>query len=362
MNVRQWGLDRLKGALVAAGLLGVLLWAGVRPGGLPSQAGGAWRPGDWWVVATRVPPDALRMATLGWSDGPVYRFTVRDAVRTRGTACWRLELEQLPAAGPTVRLADLFYTRDRLVLVDARYYAPGNQDVGWPSAAAYVRLPVVLPRLEGVAQGRPVAVPRQGIVLRAEALEPAPGQTQVWSDAAPWWVRFSADGIVRAELTDASWWHRDRRPSLNWRGVLKGSPGDAPPGPYRLGSAAPAAIPTASTAGNTRAADAAATRPVTVRLWLDGQLAGELRQAQVAWRQGTVPLPLSARRGQQVGVLYLSLLDPAAGRLRLEHLVMTRPEYLDQALSGLEGSWAGRKPLKLAAGRLRVEIEVGALR
>lgn len=347
---KGWGVG-----LVAAVVLAALLWLGVRPGGRPAQAG-TWRQGDWWVVSTRVPRDAARMATLGWSDGPVYRFTVRDAAKVKGSACWRVELEQLPAGGQPIRLASLFYTRDRLVLVDARYYAPGGQEVGWPSAAAYIRLPVVLPRLDRVAQGRSLSVPRQGVVLRAEALEPAPGQTQVWSDGAPWWVRFNADGLLRAELTDSSWWHQQRRPSQNWRQTLKGSPGEMPSTPYQQGSAAPTAT---TPPGSAEAPTPATKRPVTVKLWLDGQLAGETREGEVPWQQGTVPLSMY-RRGEQAGVLYFSVLDPAAGKLRLDRLVLIRPEYLDQPLSDLEGVWAGNGPLKLATGKVKVEIQMGA--
>lgn len=344
---RYWLSLLLIGALGGVGI-------GVFSPDLHPTRGGPWHRGDWWVVSTRLPPDPLRMATLNWVPGPTYRFTVLEARRARGQDCWRVALDQLPAAGAPARLAELFYTRDRLALVDGRYFAPGGQVIDWPAAMTYLQVPVVLVRLEGVARGRPVNVPRRGFNLKAEALDVAPGQTQVWSGGAPWWVRFYAEGRLKAELVDASWWYSDRRPDWDWRQVLEGPAGDTPFDPFQP---LPRTVPSAA-AGETAPAR---ERPVGVMVWLNGQIVGELKQGKLPWQRGTAVLSLRSRREEQVGVLYFSLIDPDAGRIRLERLVLTRPQYLDRSLVDLEGVCSGGRPLSLTSGDLRVQIELGAL-
>lgn len=325
---------------------------------LPAGNSGPWQRGDWWVVTTRLPPSTLRKAPSGWLPGPTYRFTVQRPERWRGENCWLVRLEQLPTgAGLPSPVAALYYTRDRLVLVGGHYFGPGSQVLDWPEAAAYLRLPLELPRLEGKPRGRPVELHRRGLSVQAEALDLGPRQTQVWSGQAPWWVRFSFDGVLEAELMDTSWWNQPRRRSLDWRQVLTGPEGRAPTSPFSLGPES-SAVPASADLG--QAGGPARTIAATVRL--DGQLAGEVRQGQVPWQRGTYVLSLASAAGRQVGVLYVSLLDMKAGRVRLDRLILTEPEYVDRTLSGMEGEWGASTALELVGGDLTIRMEKGPLK
>lgn len=342
--------------LLLAAIFGGYYWIGA-PFGPEGGASGAWRRGDWWVVTTRVPPSHLRKAPSGWPAGPTYRFIVQRAERWRGQNCWLVRLEQLPAgAGLSQPVADLYYTRDRLMLVGGRYFGPGGQVLPWPEAAAYLRLPVELPRLQSKPEGRPVRLTRRGIDLQAEALDLAPHQTQVWSSQAPWWLRFSLDGVLEAELTDTSWWNPPGRRSLDWRRVLTGPEGQTPLSPFSLqqdGLLLPATAP--EPAGPAEGVGLPARVKATLRL--DGVLTAEVRGAEVPGRRGTYVLPLYSAAGSEVGVLYCSVLDAAAGRVRLDRLVLTEPEYVDRALNGMEGVWTASGELHLAQGNLAVHME-----
>lgn len=343
--------------LLLATVFGGYYWIGAPfgpgGGGVPE----AWRRGDWWVVTTRVPPSHLRKAPSGWLPGPTYRFTVQRAERWRGQNCWLVRLEQLLAgAGLPSAVADLYYSKHRLVLVGGRYFGPGGQVLPWPEAAAYLRLPVELPRLEGKPEGRPVRLSRRGIDLQAEALDLGPGQTQVWSGQAPWWIRFSLDGVVEAELIDTSWWNRPGRYSLDWRRVLTGPENRAPMSPFSLqqgGLPLPATAP--EPAGQAERVGPPAHVAATLRL--NGALTAEVRGAELPGRRGTYVLPLYSAAGAQVGVLYCSVLDPAAGRVRLDRLVLTEPEYVDRTLNGMEGVWSASGEIHLAQGDLAVHME-----
>ena len=331
-------------------LLAVAVYLAVRPfPSLPGRSGG-WRPGDWWLVTTRVPAAHLRKAPTGWVAGATYRFTVEDAEHWRGKDCWRVRLDLVAGDGVPQPLATLYYTRDRLSLAGGRYFGPGRLVVNWPEASAYLPLPVDLPRLDRMAPGRPMEERKQGRRLTAEALDPAPGQTQVWSDQAPWWLRFEADGIMQAELKDASWWQESTIRSVVWRRTLTGPESPPSVGPFSL---APAQPP--------RPAAAGPRRVVSLSLEMGGHLAGEVREAELSWQPGTYALPLTLD-GRAVGILYCSVLDPARARLRLDRVVLNQPEYVDRALSGLEGEWSPFGGLDLAQGDLQVHVERGVLR
>jgi len=313
-----------------------------------SRRDSGWRPGDWWLVTTRVPAAHLRKTPSGWVPGATYRFTVMDAERWRSEDCWRVRLDLMTADGVPQTLATLYYTRERLSLAGGRYIGPGRLVLDWPDAIAYLPLPVDLPRLEQVPRGRPLEERRKGRRLKAEALDPLPGQTQVWSDQAPWWLRFEADGIVQAELADTSWWEGRTARSVNWRRTLTG-PGNPPAvGPFSVG---PTEAPRAAVAGP--------QRTVSLTLEMAGHLAGEARGVTLPWQPGTYALPLTLD-GRAVGVLYCSVLDPTRARLRLDRVVLNQPDYVDRAFTGLEGEWPEAAPLDLVSGDVTAHVERGA--
>lgn len=340
MNRRYWALLLLP--LVLAGYLALQ-----RAPQTPARTTG-WQPGDWWLVATRAPAAHLRRTPSGWLPGATYRFTVVGAESRGGQDCWQVRLDLVMADGAPQALATLYYTRERLSLVGGRYFGPGGLVLDWPEALAYLPLPVDLPRLDRTAPGRPLEESKNGRILKAEALDPAPGQTQVWSDQAPWWLRFEADGILQAELADTSWWDGATKRTLNWRRILTGPASPPAVGPFSIGPTEPP-----------RPAAAGPQRIVSLTVEMGGHLAGEARGANLPWQPGTYALPLTLD-GRAVGVLYCSVLDPAQGRVRLDRLVLNQPEYVNRVLTGLEGEWPEAAPLDVASGGVRVHMERGA--